>query len=96
MEECPHQMAKYQGNVQTNVDPATNITILSSKQKFQTSVELSNKKAVCQVFKESDITVSKKKKKQPSSKDFASEHNPSDNPCWAETRQANASPPIHS
>ena len=93
MEDCPDQMAKYQGNVQTNV--ATNITILSSKQKFQT-VELSNKKGVCQVFKESDITVLKKEKKQPSSKDFASEHNPCDNPCWAETRQANASPPIHS
>ena len=94
MEDWPHQMAKYQGNVQTNVDPATNITILSSKQKFQT-VELSNKKGVCQVFKESDITVLKEKK-QPSSKDFASKHNPCDNPPWAETRQANASPPIHS
>ena len=95
MEECPHQMAKYQGNVQTNVDPATNITILSSKQKFQTSVGLSNQIGACQVYKESDITVLKKKK-QPSSKDFASEPNPSDNPCWAETCRANASPPIHS
>ena len=82
MEDWPHQMAKYQGNVQTNVAPATNITILSSKQKFQASVGLSNQIGACQVFKESDITVlkKKKKKKQPSSKNFAYEHNPSDNP----------------